>query len=138
MAAVVPSEQAKVRPLGGALQGAMEVPDGERRSVLLTEDQAPRRDPLARLEVGLHVAHERHEAGIAALRRGRDPVRRGLRERQELLACPRRSTSARATPLPSLPLAVFEGTEHLILNTQPLLVAPRVAEWLGRRVSQRP
>jgi alpha-beta hydrolase superfamily lysophospholipase len=32
-------------------------------------------------------------------------------------------------------LAVFEGTEHLLLNTHPLVVIPRVAEWLGRRVA---
>jgi len=33
-------------------------------------------------------------------------------------------------------MAVFEGAEHLLLNTQPLLVVPRVVEWLGRRVAR--
>jgi alpha-beta hydrolase superfamily lysophospholipase len=32
-------------------------------------------------------------------------------------------------------MAVFEKAEHLVLNTEPRLVIPRVAEWLGRRVS---
>jgi alpha-beta hydrolase superfamily lysophospholipase len=32
-------------------------------------------------------------------------------------------------------MAVFEKAEHLVLNTEPRLVLPRVAEWLGRRVS---
>jgi len=35
----------------------------------------------------------------------------------------------------TLEMAVFEGTEHLLLNTHPLLVVPRIAEWLGRRVA---
>jgi hypothetical protein len=32
-------------------------------------------------------------------------------------------------------MAVFEKAEHLVLNTAPRLVIPRVAEWLERRVS---
>jgi alpha-beta hydrolase superfamily lysophospholipase len=35
-------------------------------------------------------------------------------------------------------VAVFEGQEHLLLNTHPSLVVPRMAEWLGRRVAASP
>jgi alpha-beta hydrolase superfamily lysophospholipase len=34
-----------------------------------------------------------------------------------------------------LEMAVFDEAEHLVLNTEPRLVIPRIAEWLGRRVS---
>jgi alpha-beta hydrolase superfamily lysophospholipase len=34
----------------------------------------------------------------------------------------------------TLEMAVFEGTEHLLLHSHVSLVVPRVAEWLGRRV----
>jgi hypothetical protein len=35
----------------------------------------------------------------------------------------------------TIEMAVFEGTEHLLLHSRVPLVVPRVAEWLHRRVA---